>query len=708
MRSPSTFRFTALALIALAALAPGASADRDGHGSRGSGSRGSSSTPASRPSGSQSSRPASAPASSRPSAPQASRPSTPQSSRPAATPSAQPQDRGSRGSQTPSNPPSEPRGSRETPNSTRERGAALPSPSPARTRDDVPTPTRTDPSGASGGARTRDDGRADTTPTRDDGSRGGRETPNLGGATRASRRAETTPGATTGGPSSAAPGARARTRTQPADDDGANDAGVPVIRSERRISFPRPAETTPTRTDGAPSSRRRAANEIERSATRKRPPGADAELPTRNVDRKSILERYDRARGENRTDGRPSSSANDPSRRIKNAREKAATAAALEKRIKNARSEQRDDPDRIRNARGRHLEATGNLRDLAYRYPERARKYEQAGRSISRGKDVSCRSGYGAALGCTTGWWWFDWCPGFWYGDGYEDCGFYWTWWWNGCHPWSGTFWWGHPYNYSCWYAWGWWPGSYWGNSYWYYPGWYGGPTYYTTVIERYYEPETTTTTYADPAPADTSARGEGVIAEPAPEPRQEGGASADRALLDSLLVPSTKSELSQASEEYLVLGDNAFTERRYGDAVHFYAKAVEFSPDDGMLYLILSDALFATGDYHYAAYALRRALELDPSLASLEVDKHDFYKADRLEFDRQLAVLELYLQDQPNDDDARLVLAANYLFGARPAAAVDLLDKPESRKVRQDDAARLMYEAAKVLQYGKPAEAGK
>ena len=34
-----------------------------------------------------------------------------------------------------------------------------------------------------------------------------------------------------------------------------------------------------------------------------------------------------------------------------------------------------------------------------------------------------------------------------------------------------------------------------------------------------------------------------------------------------------------------------------------------------GVLFLVLSDALFATGDYHYAAYALRRALELDPGI---------------------------------------------------------------------------------------------
>ncbi|MCK6448221.1 MAG: hypothetical protein L6Q99_17685 [Planctomycetes bacterium] len=472
-----------------------------------------------------------------------------------------------------------------------------------------------------------------------------------------------------------------------------------MIRSApRRSTFPKLTDRDDTRgNEQAPSARRRAANAIEESATRRRSPAAESEVPKTPIDRKSILERYDRARGD-RDEAKTRDHASDaPGKRIKNAREKAKSADALEKRVKNARELERNDPERIRNARDQHLEATHSLRDLAYRYPERARKYEQAGRSISHGKDVSWRTGYGSALGCTTGWWWFDWCPSAWYWNGYEDCGFYWTWWWNGCHPWSNWYWWGHPYGYSCWYAWGWWPTSY---GYWSSPYWYSGPTYYTTVIERYYEPETVYVE-REPAPADV-AEGEGVL-DAGAEPRDEASAG-DRALLDSLLAPQSKAERSSASEEYLVLGDNAFADRRYGDAVHFYAKAVEFSPDDGMLYLILSDALFATGDYHYAAYALRRALELDPTLASLKVDKHDFYKHDRLEFDRQLAVLELYLQDQPSDDDARLVLAANYLFGARPAAAVDLLDKPESQKVRAESSARLVYEAAKILQYGEPA----
>ena len=81
-------------------------------------------------------------------------------------------------------------------------------------------------------------------------------------------------------------------------------------------------------------------------------------------------------------------------------------------------------------------------------------------------------------------------------------------------------------------------------------------------------------------------------------------------------------------------------------------------------------------------------------------VDKHGFY-ADPSEFDRQIATLELYVQDHFLDDDARLVLAANYLFGGRPAASADLLENAFSREILAEPAGAALLEAAKRIQYG-------
>lgn len=165
---------------------------------------------------------------------------------------------------------------------------------------------------------------------------------------------------------------------------------------------------------------------------------------------------------------------------------------------------------------------------------------------------------------------------------------------------------------------------------------------------------------------------------------------------------PATaEAPFSAAALRYLELGDEAFGAGRYADAVHFYSRSIEFEPDRGMLHLVLADALFATGDYHYCAHSIRKALELEPTLVAAPVDKHLFY-AVPADFDKQLAVLELYLADYKTDVDARLVLGLNYLFGERPQAAVTLLENgPNASATFGGEAAMLILESAKVHQYG-------
>ncbi len=325
--------------------------------------------------------------------------------------------------------------------------------------------------------------------------------------------------------------------------------------------------------------------------------------------------------------------------------------------------------------------------DLPRRDLGKARTVRNASNVISSASNIAIGLTASTVVGFTNSSC-YDWdC---WYGyncgwNGYWDSCAYW--WWNPC--WSSCWWGCSPY-------WGWgWGWSY----YWNYCGWYWSwypsygtvylgapPVAYSTIV---YE----TVEYQEEQPAaEYTDTGEDV------QPTEEAG------ITQSEGVPSIdrEQELNRAADYYLTLGDRAFREGRYGDAVHYYAKAVEFSSDDGILYLILSDALFATGDYHYAAYALRKALELDPTLASSVVDKHSFY-SDPAEFDRQLAVLERYLEDHFQDDDARLVLAANYLFGNRPAAAVDLLDSTFSKTVAETPAGAQIRAAAKAIQFGRP-----
>jgi len=225
-------------------------------------------------------------------------------------------------------------------------------------------------------------------------------------------------------------------------------------------------------------------------------------------------------------------------------------------------------------------------------------------------------------------------------------------------------------------YSWGW--GSWWGCASFWWP-WYGywGSRYYATAYPAYWSGEVYRTVYVE---------------EPYPEEQ----------VVEELARTTVPNSLSIAADRYLTLGDRAFREGRYTDAVQFYAKAVEYAPGEGAMYLVLADALFAAGDYHYGAYAIRRSFDLDPTLAQSAVDKHDFYPTPE-DFDHQIAALETYLVEHPSDRDARLVLALNYLFGGRPAAAVDLLNSAQSSSLKDDAAAVMILKSAREAQYGEP-----
>jgi tetratricopeptide (TPR) repeat protein len=242
------------------------------------------------------------------------------------------------------------------------------------------------------------------------------------------------------------------------------------------------------------------------------------------------------------------------------------------------------------------------------------------------------------------------------------------NWYWGDC-------WWYWPSYFSCYYP-VWYGSSGYGYGYGY--GNYYPHSYYSTVIYR--------TIYEDV--------GETVAVVEEPEAQGDGNG----------LFPSPLDQgLSIAAERYLTLGDRAFREGRWSDAVQLYAKAVELAPKNAGLYLVLSDSLFAAGDYHYAAFAIRKAVELDPVLLSVPIDKHGFY-SNPADFDAQLARLELYLIEHASDRDARLVLAVNFLFGNRPAAAVDLYEAgaAPAAALAQGDAVRVTLESARAAQFGE------
>lgn len=298
---------------------------------------------------------------------------------------------------------------------------------------------------------------------------------------------------------------------------------------------------------------------------------------------------------------------------------------------------------------------------------------------------------YNSWCGYGNGWWnsCYSYCFGFGFHYGYHAFKPLWL---HhpvyGTYPWYGGYWLGHC-GYSSWHlgSWGSWS---WGFSP-YYHGqhYYDDPTPDVIVVES--EPEIIVIeqpvlvqpeqpVVVEQLPADLP------LGPTAPVPVVDPAAEAQR--------------LSVAADRYLTLGDRAFRDERYADAVHFYEEAIRLAPDEPVLQLLLSDALFAVGDYGSAADALRVAIVADPLLARSEVDKREFYATKRA-FDRQLAVAELYLFDHPADSDARLVLAVNLLFSGAPASAVDLLEDDLAAGLRDDPVGALILDVARARQFG-------
>jgi tetratricopeptide (TPR) repeat protein len=383
-----------------------------------------------------------------------------------------------------------------------------------------------------------------------------------------------------------------------------------------------------------------------------------------------------------RTAARPSTRESAPPGASRRSKLEQNNIGSSPQRIENARSQAKG--KRVQAARTQTLAATAQeLRSMNRRYQQAASKDEalkqrmqQASTAVATGTSAALRAvfgasaynGYGNGYGYDNHW-----------NDPYNDCA---NWYWGAFFPSWSNWWFGH---------WGWG----WGHSYAYYPSYSYWPyrssynNYGFAPSYAYCSPAVIYNYYSDPAPTAQVVQTEYI--ENAPE---KPGVLAQGIPTTSVRASNDTTFAQRAATEYMALGDRAFTEGRYGDAVHYYAKSIQFAPQDGVLYLVLSDALFATGDYHYSAFALRRAFEFSPELASLGLDKRDFYGRPG-EFDEQLQVLTKFVYDHPIDLDARLVLAANQVFSMQPAMAISTLDQAPGNAKAKSKACQLLAAAS-------------
>ena len=116
-------------------------------------------------------------------------------------------------------------------------------------------------------------------------------------------------------------------------------------------------------------------------------------------------------------------------------------------------------------------------------------------------------------------------------------------------------------------------------------------------------------------------------------------------------------------------LGNAAFNDGAYDEAVRYYIGAVLTDDQDGIARLFYGLAEFALGDYDLAATGMRRALVVLPDLIERPIDLRSLYP-DLGTFESHLNKLVRFVNEHPKGTNALFVLGYVYYASAQPELA--------------------------------------
>ena len=231
----------------------------------------------------------------------------------------------------------------------------------------------------------------------------------------------------------------------------------------------------------------------------------------------------------------------------------------------------------------------------------------------------------------------YNWCDGWFWKTNihahlpYTYYPFKYSWYssWFGYHPAWSPYWWCE-----------WWP------TYTLYPSYvYTVPTYVPV-----YEESTVIYYPVDEAPADVA-----PIAGPADVPVDLPATTIDPDFARELDAISSNPDAVSLLEE----GARLFNEGRYADAADAFRRAMLAEKNNAVPKFAMAHALFALGEYSYAAFLIRRGMEILPSWPSVGADLRDLY-GDPDDLAEQSIALRIY--QESNKDDADALLLAGYV----------------------------------------------
>jgi Tetratricopeptide repeat len=166
---------------------------------------------------------------------------------------------------------------------------------------------------------------------------------------------------------------------------------------------------------------------------------------------------------------------------------------------------------------------------------------------------------------------------------------------------------------------------------------------------------------------------------------------------------PPPTGAASDSARDFADKGDTAFKAADYPGAAYAFRHALIDDPHNGVVTLLLGQALFASGNYAEAAGATQAALrQLPRERWGIVVSHYQDLYGNTQDYTRQLRALEAELKSHPSDPALRFLAGYHYGFLGFRSQALDQLEKGVSLAPRDEVTRELRDELRNTTQASK------
>jgi len=159
----------------------------------------------------------------------------------------------------------------------------------------------------------------------------------------------------------------------------------------------------------------------------------------------------------------------------------------------------------------------------------------------------------------------------------------------------------------------------------------------------------------------------------------------------DNLMASADGAQQNQPGE-FVLVGETDFRQGNYQAAVRDWRHALLDDPQNGTLMLMLSQAMFATGDYDDAAGAAQQAmLVLPEDQWGVVVSNYRELYPKTAAYTEQLRALEKVMKEKPEEAALHFLAGYHYAFLGYPADAVKQLEKTRALAPQDELAKKLL-----------------